>query len=211
MYDNVIWDFNGTIIDDVDIGINALNTLLRKYGYKEINDKDYYRSIFGFPIKEYYARAGFDFNVISYETLAPLWVDEYLAHETEAPIIDGALDVINDLRTKGIRQYLVSATEINMLTSQLKYRGLYDLFDGIYGLDNIHASSKSDVACEVIRGLKGPTVMLGDTTHDAECAVKAGADVILIAAGHQSYERLYATGHQTVSNAKEAKDIIIGG
>ena len=211
MYDNVIWDFNGTIIDDVDIGINALNTLLRKYGYKEINDKDYYRSIFGFPIKEYYARAGFDFNVISYETLAPLWVEEYLAHETEAPIIDGVLDVINDLRTKGIRQYLVSATEINMLTSQLKYRGLYDLFDGIYGLDNIHASSKSDVACEVIMGLKGPTVMLGDTTHDAECAVKAGADVILIAAGHQSYERLYATGHQTVSNAKEAKDIIIGG
>ena len=72
-YSHIIWDFNGTIIDDVDIGINALNTLLRKYGYKEINDKDHYRSIFGFPIKDYYARAGFDFNVIDYETLAPLF------------------------------------------------------------------------------------------------------------------------------------------
>lgn len=210
MYSNVIWDFNGTIIDDVDVGINALNTLLRKYGYKEITDKAYYRSIFGFPIKEYYARAGFDFNVIDYETLAPLWVSEYLAHETEAPIIDGVLDAISMLKAAGLHQYLLSATEINMLTEQLKYRGLFDLFDGVYGLDNIHASSKRAVACGVVSSLKGNTVMLGDTTHDAECAVAAGADIILISAGHQSYEKLSGTGHKTVKSAIEAADIIIG-
>ncbi len=210
MYNNVIWDFNGTIIDDVDIGINALNTLLRKYGYKEINDKDHYRSIFGFPIKDYYARAGFDFNVIDYETLAPLWVDEYLAHETEAPIINGVLDVIFDLKAAGIHQYLVSATEINMLTAQLKYRGLFELFDGVYGLDNIHASSKKAVSIDVVKSLRGQTVMLGDTIHDAECAASAGTDVILISAGHQSFEKLSSSGHKTVKTAKDAADIILG-
>ncbi len=210
MYNNVIWDFNGTIIDDVDIGINALNTLLRKYGYDEINDKNYYRSIFGFPIKDYYARAGFDFNVIDYETLAPLWVNEYLAHEEEASVIEGVIDVISKLKIAGIHQYLVSATEINMLTAQLKYRGLFEMFDGVYGLDNIHASSKRDVACSVVKNLHGKTIMLGDTIHDAECAVSANADVILIAAGHQSFEKLSSSGHKTVYTAKEAADIILG-
>ena len=210
MYANVIWDFNGTIIDDVDVGINALNTLLRRFGYAEITDKAYYRSIFGFPIKDYYARAGFDFNVIDYETLAPLWVDEYLAHEKDAPIISGVLEVMQMLKRAGIKQYLVSATEINMLTEQLKCRGLLEMFDGVYGLDNIHASSKRDVACNVVSALDGKTVMLGDTTHDAECALSAGADAILIAAGHQSYERLAATGYRTVRTAKEAAEIILG-
>lgn len=210
MYSNVIWDFNGTIIDDVDIGLNALNTLLTKYGYKEIHDKDYYRSIFGFPIKDYYSRAGFDFSVIDYETLAPMWVSEYLAHETEAPIIVGVLDAMARLKAAGVRQYLVSATEINMLRSQLEYRGLLNMFDGIFGLDNIHASSKRDVAYDVVKSLEGESVMLGDTTHDAECAVFAGADVILVAAGHQSFEKLHRTGHKTVKTATEAIDIILG-
>ena len=62
----------------------------------------------------------------------------------------------------------------------------------------------------VVKGLEGETVMLGDTTHDAECAVFAGADVILVAAGHQSYERLFATGHKTVRSVSEAIDIILG-
>lgn len=210
MYDNVIWDFNGTIIDDVDIGINALNMLLKKYGYKTIDDKDHYRSIFGFPIKEYYARAGFDFNKISYDVLAPLWVEEYLAHEPEAPVIYGVIEAMNKLNSNGIHQYLVSATEINMLRDQLKSRGLQNRFEGVFGLDNIHASSKQTVATEVVKGLRGNTVMLGDTIHDAECAVAAGADVILIASGHQSYEKLSASGHVTVRNALEAVDIILG-
>ncbi len=209
MYNNVIWDFNGTIIDDVDIGINALNRLLAKYGFKTVDSKEHYRAIFGFPIKDYYARAGFDFDIVSYETLAPLWVEDYLAHEPEAPIISHVLDSISRLKDARIHQFLVSATEISMLKGQLKSRQLENCFEGIYGLDNIHASSKKDIACDVVRSLDGRTVMLGDTLHDADCAVAAGADVILIAAGHQSYEKLSASGHTTVRTAKEAVDIIL--
>jgi len=209
VYNNVIWDFNGTIIDDVDIGINALNRLLAKYGFNTVDSKEHYRSIFGFPIKDYYARAGFDFDIVSYETLAPLWVEDYLANEPEAPIISHVLDSISRLKDARIHQFLVSATEISMLKGQLKSRQLENCFEGVYGLDNIHASSKKDIACDVVRSLDGKTVMLGDTLHDADCAVAACADVILIAAGHQSYEKLSASGHTTVRTAKEAVDIIL--
>ncbi|MBR2453980.1 MAG: HAD family hydrolase [Clostridia bacterium] len=210
MYENVIWDFNGTIIDDVKVGLDALNVLLKKYGYKPITDNDYYKSIFGFPIKDYYARAGFDFDEISYDTLAPEWVEEYLAHEPEAPIINGVKDAFDAFKGAGIKQFLVSATEIGMLTDQLNARGIFSVFDGVFGLDNIKAAGKTDIVREVISSLQGRTVMIGDTIHDAECADAAGVDIILVAAGHQSYERLKASGHKTVHTIGEAVNIILG-
>lgn len=210
MYENVIWDFNGTIIDDVKVGLDALNVLLKKYGYKPITDNDYYKSIFGFPIKDYYARAGFDFDKISYDTLAPEWVKEYLAHEPEAPIISGVKDAFDAFKGAGIKQFLVSATEIGMLTDQLNARGIFSVFDGVFGLDNIKAAGKTDIVREVISSLQGRTVMIGDTIHDAECADAAGVDIILVAAGHQSYERLKASGHKTVHTIDEAVNIILG-
>ena len=210
MYENVIWDFNGTIIDDVKVGLDALNVLLKKYGYKPITDYNYYKSIFGFPIKDYYARAGFDFDKISYDTLAPEWVEEYLAHEPEAPIINGVKDAFDAFKGAGIKQFLVSATEIGMLTDQLNARGIFSVFDGVFGLDNIKAAGKTDIVREVVSSLQGRTVMIGDTIHDAECADAAGVDIILVAAGHQSYERLKASGHKTVHTIDEAVNIILG-
>lgn len=72
-YDRIIWDFNGTILDDVQVGIDSANELLTRYGLKKIKDVDHYHSIFGFPIKSYYERLGFDFNVLDYNVLAHEW------------------------------------------------------------------------------------------------------------------------------------------
>ena len=209
-YDQIIWDFNGTILDDVDVGIRAVNFLLKERGLKTIDSLEYYHSIFGFPIKEYYSKAGFDFSKESYESVAPEWVEKYLEYEPEAGLCKDVITAMDTFKSLNIDQYLVSATEINMLISQLKRRNIYDYFKGIYGLDNIHAGSKAHIASEVVAGLSGKTVMIGDTVHDAECAIAAGADVILVAAGHQSFERLKSTGSVTVHSLKEAIDIIIG-
>lgn len=57
----ILWDWNGTLLDDVQLCVDALNRLLARYGYPQRYDRDQYRAIFGFPVQEYYARAGFDF------------------------------------------------------------------------------------------------------------------------------------------------------
>ncbi len=58
----ILWDWNGTLLDDVDLCVDALNRLLAEFGYPQRYDHDQYRAIFGFPIEEYYIRAGFDFS-----------------------------------------------------------------------------------------------------------------------------------------------------
>ena len=60
-YTDVIWDFNGTILDDVAAGIASVNKMLSDRGLPTIKDEEHYRKIFRFPIIEYYRALGFDF------------------------------------------------------------------------------------------------------------------------------------------------------
>ena len=57
-YRTIIWDWNGTLLDDVDISIAATNMLLEERGLPLL-DKKRYQEVFDFPVKDYYARIGF--------------------------------------------------------------------------------------------------------------------------------------------------------
>lgn len=76
-YKHVIWDWNGTLLDDVQIAINSMNSLLRKRELPTLNNKTY-RNIFTFPVKEYYSKLGFDFKVDSF------WVYDYATKINDA-------------------------------------------------------------------------------------------------------------------------------
>ena len=75
----VLWDWNGTLLDDVALCVDALNRLLRIYHYPQQYSLAQYREIFGFPIEDYYIRAGFDFSKNSYKELADDYMQDYLA------------------------------------------------------------------------------------------------------------------------------------
>ena len=55
----VFWDWNGTLLDDVEFTRGCLNWLLEQHGYPQRYDLAAYREVFGFPIEAYYQRAGF--------------------------------------------------------------------------------------------------------------------------------------------------------
>lgn len=63
----VLWDWNGTLLNDLQLSIQALNRLLAENGYPQQFDTRAYRKIFGFPIQDYYRRAGFDFSRHPYD------------------------------------------------------------------------------------------------------------------------------------------------
>ena len=57
----IFWDWNGTLMDDVDFTHSCLNWMLETHGYPQRYDLAAYRELFGFPIEDYYRCAGFDF------------------------------------------------------------------------------------------------------------------------------------------------------
>ena len=76
-YTHIFWDFNGTILSDMQAGMDSVNKMLADRDLPVIPDIESYRRIFDFPIIEYYRGLGFDFDREPYEVLAPIWVELY--------------------------------------------------------------------------------------------------------------------------------------
>ena len=110
-YTHCIWDFNGTILDDIDAGVGAVNALLAQRGLPVLENREAYRRVFGFPVRSYYEKLGFDFSREPYEVVAPLWVAEYQKRVGKSGLFDDVRETIERFRERGIHQILLSATE----------------------------------------------------------------------------------------------------
>lgn len=210
-YDIVIWDFNGTIVDDVDLGISSVNKMLADRGLPVIADADEYRTKMKFPIIDYYRDLGFDFDTEPYEILAHEWVALYKAGEDSCPTCTGAVDAIRELAHAGMCQTILSASERDMLVSSLRRLDLESCFGDITAQDNVYAEGKLGAArmlAEKIRTKRA--VMIGDTVHDFESAQIIGADCILFTGGHGKYEDLVSCNVTLVDDLRDAARIILG-
>ena len=204
-----IWDFNGTILDDVDTGIRAVNDLLAERGLRTIVSRQEYQEVFGFPIRSYYEHLGFDFSKETYESVAPIWVERYLYYVKQAKMFEDVFRTLQYFSSRGVRQIVLSATEREMLCGQLSELGIIDCFEEILGLDNIHAASKVSLAQDWrARHSDASALFIGDTDHDVSTAEQMSAECVLIARGHQSVQRLAKLGvaiYESLDQMIEAK------
>lgn len=204
-YTHVVWDFNGTLLDDVMAGIDAVNEMLSHRGIDTVKSVEAYREMFCFPIIHYYAKLGFDFEKEDYyQVLAPEWVALYLENYKHSSLTPGAVQILASLERLGYHQTLLSATELEMLKGQLEALGLTGYFAEVWGLDNIHAGGKADRALAWRRAHPDAVALfVGDTVHDYEVACAAGADCVLYCKGHQSRGQLAACGCPIIEDLQE--------
>ena len=208
-YDYLIWDFNGTLLDDVQTGIDSVNTLLAERGIPTVQSVERYREVFRFPIIEYYRALGFDFETESYEELAPKWVALYLEYVKNASLYGDVLRTLNCVRELGVKQTVLSATEQTMLRGQIRDLGIEHYFEDILGLDNIHAGSKLALA-KLWRESHpdAKALFIGDTDHDVQTAETLGADCVLVTRGHQAREYLSTLGVPLADSLEKIAELV---
>lgn len=209
-YDLVVWDFNGTIIDDVELGIRSVNTMLEKRGMATVSGVDEYRRRLRFPIMDYYRDLGFDFEAEPYDKLANEWVALYNGGASSLAPTRGAPEAIRMLYDAGITQVIISASEQCMMINALKRLGLDGYFSQILGQDNIYAAGKLDTV-RAFREDCGArhAIVIGDTPHDFEMARLLGTDCVLYTLGHSSLRDLESTGATLVSDLRDAARLIL--
>ena len=204
-YTHLIWDFNGTILDDVWLGVSSVNTMLAARGLPTIPCVDHYREIFDVPIREYYRGLGFDFDAEDYETkLAAEWVALYKAGEESCALFDGVRETLAAVTEGGMSQLIISASEQACLRAQLAARGILDCFDAVYGLGDFLAGSKESIARAWREANpEARPLFVGDTTHDAMVAEAIGAECVLFCGGHQSELRLRTCGKPIIQSISQ--------
>ena len=192
IYKAVIWDWNGTLLNDTDICIKGINTLLKDRNLNSLS-KEVYRDIFTFPVKDYYEMAGFDFSKEEFEVPAIEFIKQYHELLPTASLFEMARPVLSKLKKLGVKQYVLSAMEHKSLVKSLKENRIHDYFVDINGIDNHYAHSKLEIGIEMLKNVpfkKEEILLIGDTLHDKDVASGLGVNCILIANGHQSKKRL---------------------
>jgi len=210
-YSCIIWDFNGTIANDVTLSIDAINGVLVKRNLPQIKNIQAYQKVFGFPVREYYARLGFDFHMEPYEIPAKEWVDAYAAGVETITAVPGVQQVLEACRNAGMPQIILSACETNMLYNILGYLKLEHYFmkiltaEDIYGIGKISVAKK--FAAETDMDLS-TALLIGDTDHDAQTARELGCDCILYSGGHMAKEKLLRCGFPVMDQMSEVLHMI---
>ena len=203
----MIFDFNGTILDDVDVCVKAENLTIDHFGLERGHlTKDEYLHIFTFPVQKYYENGGFDWSKNSYAEVGRYWFDWYRRLRDEYKVFDGVKEVLEDCHKKGMKNILLSASSLVELKKQLEELEIADYFDEVLGIDNIYAGSKVDIALEWIKD-KDPKdcLMIGDSLHDLETARAMGVDCVLVAKGHQAKDVLLESYDKVVNDIKEVE------
>ena len=188
----IFWDWNGTLLNDMQICINSINKMLKERN-KELISPEVYRKIFTFPVKDYYEKAGFDFTKEDFAKPAIEFIDIYTENLSSAPLFENTEKVLNFFKQKNIHQYIISAMEQESLTKSVKERNIKNYFQKITGINNHYAASKIDRAKQLIKETNikpGEICLIGDTIHDYEVAQEIACNCILVANGHQNKERL---------------------
>ncbi len=196
MIKHLVWDWNGTLLDDVDACVGSLNAMLHPRGMSSMTAARY-REEFGFPVRAFYESLGFDFSVDDWDAVAVEFIRLYEVEAVHSPLRPGTVPVLEYLRRSGLCMSILSASESSMLRRMIRERGIESYFERISGLSHYYASSKIDLGREML-DLCGhqpdEIVIVGDTQHDYEVATELGCHCVLLDGGHQTAERLSAHG-----------------
>lgn len=203
-YDLIIWDYNGTLIDDVQAALYAVNDMLIKRDMPPITMEQYY-SFMDTPITKFYERL-FDLNEVPFEILAQEFAQGYDRHIGEDPLMEHARSILALARDMGIRQVVLSASHRDKVNAELKRLKIAHYFTCISGADDYHAGSKAQRGSEIVASLGIPpekTVLIGDCLHDFTVAREIGTDCILLSKGHQGRGALLSAGVPVIDDLKE--------
>lgn len=210
-YNTVLWDWNGTIIDDLNANYTIINMLLNQNGCNSVSMKDY-RNTFCFPIIDFYRKIGLPVEGEEYKNLVKNYWLIYHAQSDNIQLMSDALSIVKLLRENGVKQYILSASEKQTIISQMDRYDIKYYFDDVISQIDGYATGKIELAKDWIEQCKvNPldVLMIGDTLHDYETAKAIGVNCILVNCGHQNLANIQNDDSLTViERICELKEIL---
>ncbi len=206
----IIWDWNGTLLDDVNYCVECINNLLDKRKLPEVT-ATLYREIFTFPIIDYYRAVGFDLDQEGFEKPAMEFIGLYYKNFYQTKLFPCVQEVLEEFQKRGLKQVVLSAMEHDSLLKTLDEKGILKYFDEVTGVGDHYGSSKEETGKRLLKNLKiqpEDAVIIGDTLHDKQVADALNVDLILVSTGHNSEQRLKAAHPVVVDKLDKVVDLI---
>ena len=207
----VIWDWNGTLLDDTRLCYEIAEAMLADRRLPPLGGIERYQAVFRFPVIDYYRRMGYTFDTETYDDVSREFMRRYEKGVAACPLHVGARETIDAIHKRGIRQILLSASGCEKLLREVARFGLTGSFERIIGTPDNLARGKADEVRAFFRedGLRPEgALMIGDTDHDWEIAAALGCRCLLFIPGHHGEKRLRQFGAPLIACLPEALDYL---
>ncbi|MGJ8640541.1 MAG: HAD family hydrolase [Opitutaceae bacterium] len=205
-YKHIIWDWNGTLLDDTSLCVEVLNGLLARRDRAPISE-EVYRQNFDFPVINFYNFLGFDTDSDSFVKVSHEFIGDYEARWLEETALHlETTAILSQLSEQGHTHSVLSAAKQEALEFGIQHFGIRKYFEELVGANNIYAAGKVEQGRRWIETLEWhpkEVVLIGDTLHDFEVAEAMGTDCILMGHGHHTPERLSQSGAPVVHSFQE--------
>lgn len=208
MIKTILWDFNGTVMDDMGASVGAVNAMLTRRGLPLI-DEEWYTLHLVMPLERFYADIGFDMQKERIEVVSEEFQRE--CSKFPRPVFPEVLAALERFQKQGLRQLLFSSLHHEILIRQAEERGISPYFEGIVGRQDRSLGGKEKAAAAYLseRGIHPKEVLVvGDLTTDYDMAYYLGSPCALIGRGHQHPKILGSTGAYLLSDASELDKLL---
>ena len=189
----VLWDWNGTLLDDTQAALATLNIMLKRRGAKPIA-LDFFRDHFAFPCRPFYDMIGMHVEDDEWDALAKEYHDVYA--EQPKKLNRETIAALERVKAAGAKQSIISALRQDLLDEVTAQMGVAQYMECIYGVDNLDGASKLDRALELMNriapavGEQPDVVLIGDALHDKEVADALKVRCVLCGQGSHASWRL---------------------
>jgi len=187
MFRNLIFDWSGTLVDDMGPVIEATNAVLGKYGIAPY-DREGFRRGFRLPYSEFYAEI---LPGVSLEELESHFRPAFDAAVTPVTVLPHAREKLEWAHARGLRMFVLTSMDADAFLRQLHEFRMEDFFEKTYA-GVLDKRELIDIIIETHRLDREETAFVGDMTHDIETARHGGISSIAVLTGYHHAEVLAA-------------------
>ncbi|WP_234321173.1 HAD family hydrolase [Streptomyces katrae] len=207
---HIVWDWNGTLLHDIDAVIVATNASFAEFGFAPIT-LERYRELYVVPVPKFYERLmGRLPTDAEWEVMDATFHRHYWAAADAAGLAEGARELLRDWQADGLTQSLLSLAPHEKLVPLVQAHGIDRHFLRVDGRTGPSHTSKAGHLVRHLAALEqtgvtaARTVLIGDAVDDALAAAHVGARAVLYTGGSHSRRSLESAGVTVVDTLAEA-------
>jgi phosphoglycolate phosphatase len=204
-FEFVIWDWNGTLVNDAMHSWDVINQLLIRRGMPTVEFENY-QKIYQHPIIKIYEALGFDFAKESLQNIADEWHADYSARLPKIELHVDSIKALDTLKSLGVNQSILSALPHEILCESVNRHGVGSYFSSVVGLKDKLGESKVQNGAHLMKEIGAKpekTILIGDSSHDLETAEAIGATCYLVSRGYEDKARLLRHGIDVFDDFEE--------
>src|SRR5450830_1345348 len=193
-FDFIVFDWDGTLMDSTAAIVKCIQAAARDLGLPVPSDASA-AHVIGLGLTEAMQAVMPDIQAGMYQRMVERYRYHFLTKDHELVLFKGVRYMLADLNNEGYFLAVATGKSRVGLNRALNATGLLSIFDATRCADETFSKPHPAMLQELTRELGQQmtrTLMIGDTTHDLQMAINAGAAAAAVEYGALPVEQLQA-------------------